>query len=78
MGIETHIPTLITVIITAAIDSINPCGIGVLILMASVILTSGGTMRKLLMLGFLYIGAILTTYLLAGLGLLYFLNSVPL
>ncbi|MBI4121018.1 MAG: hypothetical protein HY457_02065 [Parcubacteria group bacterium] len=76
--LEAQLPTLITVITTAAIDSINPCAIGVLILMVSVILASGGTRSRLLWLGFLYILSIFVVYLLAGLGLAYFFTKVPL
>src|SRR5690606_14559681 len=76
MGID--VPTLSLVVISAAIDSINPCAIGVLILMVSVVLGGKGSMRKLLTLGGMYIGAIFLTYLIAGLGLIYFLSSVPL
>lgn len=76
MGID--LPTLSVVVLSAAIDSINPCAIGVLILMVSVVLGGKGSVRKLLMLGSLYIGAIFFTYLIAGLGLIYFLQSVPL
>lgn len=76
--ITATVPTLITVITTAAIDSINPCAIGVLILMISVVLGSGHSTRRLLWLGFLYTMAVLVVYLLAGLGLLYFLASIPL
>lgn len=76
MGID--LPTLSVVIGSAAIDSINPCAIGVLILMVSVVLSGRGSVRRLLVLGGLYIGAIFITYLLAGLGLIYFLASVPL
>ncbi len=76
MGID--VPTLSIVLISAAVDSINPCAIGVLILMVSVVLGGKGSVGRLLYLGGLYIGAIFTTYLLAGLGLVYFLQSVPL
>jgi cytochrome c biogenesis protein CcdA len=76
MGID--IPTLSIVVASAAIDSINPCAIGVLILMVSVVLGGKGSVGRLLFLGSLYIFAIFLTYLLAGLGLLYFLSSVPL
>ncbi len=76
MGID--VPTLSIVLISAAIDSINPCAIGVLILMVSVVLGGKGSPKKLLFLGGLYIFAIFLTYLLAGLGLVYFLSSVPL
>lgn len=76
MGID--LPTLSVVIISAAIDSINPCAIGVLILMVSVVLGGKGSLKRLLLLGGLYIFAIFLTYLLAGLGLIYFLARVPL
>ena len=56
MLLEAQLPTLLTVITTAAIDAINPCAIGVLILMVSVILTSGGSRRRLLLLGLLFCG----------------------
>ncbi len=72
------VPTLSVIIISAAVDSINPCAIGVLILMISVVLGGKGSVRRLLFLGGLYIGAIFVTYLLAGLGLIYFLSRVPL
>lgn len=78
MGIEVHLPTLGVVLGSAAIDSINPCAIGVLILMMSVILTGGKSIGRMLLLGGLYIFAIFLTYLIAGLGLIYFLGSIPL
>lgn len=74
----SQLPTILTVITTAAIDSINPCAIGVMILMISAVLGSGGTTKRLLMLGGTYISAVMITYLLAGLGLLYFLQAIPL
>ncbi len=76
--LEFQLPTLITVITAAAIDAINPCAIGVLILMISVILASGGSRRRLVFLGMLYIGAIFTVYLAAGLGLVYYFQKIPL
>jgi len=78
MGIEAHLPTLGLVVGSAAIDSINPCAIGVLILMMSVVLSGEGSVRKMLFLGSLYVLAVMITYLLAGLGLLYFLASIPI
>lgn len=72
------LPTIGLVITSAAIDSINPCAIGVLILMVSVILGQGGTTRKLIVNGMAYIGAIFVTYLLAGLGLVYFFAAIPI
>jgi cytochrome c biogenesis protein CcdA len=78
MGIETQLPTLGLVLGSAAIDSINPCAIGVLILMISVMMSGKKSLGRMLLLGGLYILAIFVTYLLAGLGILYFLASIPL
>ena len=75
---DIHLPTLGLILGSAAIDSINPCAIGVLILMISVILGGKHSVSRMLFLGGLYIFAIFVTYLVAGLGLLYFLGSVPL
>ncbi len=78
MAVEAYLPALTTVIGAAAIDSINPCAIGVLILMISVILASKQSVKKMLFLGGLYIFSVFATYLLAGLGLVYFLSKVPI
>ena len=78
MGIESQLPTILTVVVTALIDSINPCAIGVLILMMSVVLSGGGSTKRLLYLGFVYCTAVFVTYLLAGLGLIYFFSRIPL
>ncbi len=78
MGVDIHLPTLGLILGSAAIDSINPCAIGVLILMISVILGGHKSVGRMLFLGGLYILAIFATYLLAGLGLLFFLGSIPL
>jgi cytochrome c biogenesis protein CcdA len=73
------LPSLSLVIISAAIDSVNPCAIGVLILMVSVILSNPkSSMKRLLVTGGAYILAIFLTYLIAGLGLVYFLSTVPI
>ncbi|MBI2141303.1 hypothetical protein HYU16_02665 [Candidatus Woesearchaeota archaeon] len=78
MAVEAYLPTLVTVAGAAAIDSINPCAIGVLILMISVLLATHQSTKKMLLLGGLYIFAVFVTYLLAGLGLMYFLSGLPL
>ena len=75
---DLHLPTLSVVVGSASIDSINPCAIGVLILMISVVLGGKGSLKRLLLLGSLYIFAIFLTYLIAGLGLIYFLSKVPI
>lgn len=77
MGID--LPTLSVVLISAAIDSINPCAIGVLILMLSVILGNRkSSVKRMLLYGGAYIFSIFLTYLLAGLGLIYFLSTIPI
>ncbi|MDP3728105.1 MAG: hypothetical protein Q8R18_01490 [bacterium] len=78
MAVEAYIPTIAVVVTTAAIDSINPCAIGVLILMLSVLLTGGKSISRMLFLGGLYIFSVFTVYFLAGLGLMYFLAGIPL
>lgn len=73
-----ELPQIGIVIGAAAIDSVNPCAIGVLILMVSVILGQGGSPRRLLAIGGAYIFAIFATYLIAGLGLVYFFSTIPI
>lgn len=72
------LPTLGLVITSAAIDSINPCAIGVLILMISVLMGSGKSVGRMVLMGSLYIFAIFATYLIAGLGLVYFFSEIPI
>lgn len=72
------LPTIGLVVTSALIDSINPCAIGVLILMVSVVLGTGKGTKRLLLLGSAYIFAIFATYLIAGLGLVYFFSEVPI
>ncbi len=72
------LPTLGIVVGTAAIDSINPCAIGVLILMVSVVLGSGKSTKRLVALGLAYIFAIFATYFIAGIGLIYFFSAIPI
>lgn len=72
------LPTIGLVVTSAAIDAINPCAIGVLILMITVVLGSGKSVKRLLLLGGAYIFAIFATYLLAGLGLVYFFSAIPI
>jgi cytochrome c biogenesis protein CcdA len=72
------LPQITIVLGAAAIDSINPCAIGVLILMVSVVLGQGGSPARLLKVGGAYIFAIFATYLIAGLGLIYFFSTIPI
>jgi len=77
MAVQAYIPTLGTVVTTALIDSINPCAIGVLILLVSIMIAFK-TKKEMVFYGFMYILAVFVTYVLAGFGILYFLSSVPL
>lgn len=77
MAVQAYLPTLGTVIVTALIDSINPCAIGVLILLISIMIAFK-TKKEMLFYGLMYVLAVFVTYVLAGFGILYFLSSVPL
>ena len=72
MAIEIALPTLTTILFTAAIDSINPCAIGVLILLISTFVVARRK-NELLKIGLIYIAAVYVTYFLFGLGLIAFL-----
>ena len=77
MAVQAYLPTLGTVVTTALIDSINPCAIGVLILLVSIMIAFK-TKREMLFYGFVYVFSVFLTYILAGFGILYFLSAVPL
>ena len=77
MAVEIALPALATVLVTAVIDSINPCAIGVLVLLVSTLLVSKRKDR-MLKIGLLYILAVFVTYLILGLGLITFLASIPI
>lgn len=64
--------TLPIVLGTAAVDSINPCAIGVLILLVASLLGLAKDKNRMLKIGLIYIGVVYLTYLLAGLGLIWF------
>jgi cytochrome c biogenesis protein CcdA len=78
VAVEAYLPSLVTIITTAAIDSINPCAIGVLILMISVMMGGSKSTKRMLLLGSIYILSVLIVYLLAGLGLMYYFSTLPL
>ena len=77
MAVEAYLPTLGIVTVTGLIDSINPCAIGVLILLVSVLIALKSK-KELITYGSLYILAVFVTYILAGLGILYFFNALPI
>lgn len=75
--VTAQLPTIATVLGAAAIDSVNPCAIGVLILIISILITQKHSTKKMLTMGGIYILAIYITYLSAGLGLIYGLSKIP-
>src|SRR3989338_7021784 len=78
MAVEASLPTLGTVVVTALIDSINPCAIGVLILLISTIIAGSQSRKQMVKMGLIYIAAVYVTYFAAGLGLTLFLTQIPL
>src|SRR3989338_1051040 len=78
MAVAAFIPALGTVVVSALIDSINPCAIGVLVLMISVLLAGKKSRRTIALYGLAYILAVMAVYILAGLGLVYLFASIPL
>jgi cytochrome c biogenesis protein CcdA len=72
------LPALPIVISTALVDSINPCAIGVLVLLISTLLALSRNRHKMLLTGSIYILAVYVTYFLAGIGLLLFIQRFNL
>ena len=68
------LPALPVVFVTALVDSINSCAIGALILLISTLLALSKDRKKMLLIGCIYILAVYITYLLAGMGLLLFIQ----
>ncbi len=72
------LPTWPLVITTALIDSINPCAIGVLVILIATLLSLSKNRNKMLAIGSIYIAAVFLTYLAAGFGLLVFIQKLSL
>ena len=70
--------TLPAIIVGAAIDSINPCAIGVLIFLAAYIVKVFKSRRMMLLGAGLYIAAVYVTYFLSGLGLLTIIQNISI
>ncbi|MCK4840735.1 MAG: hypothetical protein KAT04_02495 [Methylococcales bacterium] len=64
--------TFAIVLGAAAIDSINPCAIGVLLFLGSVLMRVSSNKTMLLQLGITYILTVYIVYTLSGLGLIWF------
>ncbi len=75
--VEIALPQLGTIVFTALIDSVNPCAIGVLILLLSTLMVAKDKM-KMLKVGMMYIAAVFVTYIVLGFGVLAFLSQIPL
>lgn len=73
-GINPYI-TLPAVMVSALIDSINPCAIAVILFLLSAIVLNKDK-RKAVTYGSIYIGTIFLVYLGLGLGIIYFLESI--
>lgn len=67
--------TIPAVIGAAAIDSINPCAIAIILFLISSLFLSADR-KKVLIYGSIYIGTIFLVYLGLGLGFIYFLKSI--
>ena len=75
MAVEIILPTWPVVLSTALVDSINPCAIGVLVIMIATLLKLSNNRKKMLSIGIIYITTVFLTYLAAGFGLLTFILS---
>ena len=64
--------TLALVLGAATVDSINPCAIGVILFLSSVLLRVSSKKEFLLKLGVVYITTVYIVYTLSGLGLIWF------
>ena len=64
--------TLPVVLGAAVVDSINPCAIGVILFLSSVLLRTSADRSRLLQLGGIYIATVYVVYMLSGLGLVWF------
>jgi len=74
--VEATLPTLGAVLVTAAVDSINPCAIGVILLLVATLIKQDRK-RDILKVGGIYIAAVFATYFIAGIGILHFLANLP-
>lgn len=68
--------TLPLVLGAAAVDSINPCAIGVLLFLSSVLLRVSSKKQALIQLGMTYIAVVYVVYMLSGLGLVWFQHTL--
>ncbi len=76
MVADIALPAIPVVLATALVDSVNPCAIGVLVLLIATLLALSRDKRRMLFVGFIYILAVFITYLAAGFGLLIFIQKL--
>lgn len=74
--VDIALPAIPVVLVTALIDSINPCAIGVLVILIATLLHLSHNKNKMLGVGLIYISAVFITYLAAGFGLLIFIQRL--
>ena len=68
--------TLAVVVGAAVIDSVNPCAIGVILFLASVLLRVSNRRAALIRFGSVYIATVFVVYMLSGLGLVWFQHAL--
>ena len=68
--------TLAVVLAAAVVDSVNPCAIGVILFLASVLLRVSDRRAALLRFGSVYIATVFVVYMLSGLGLVWFQHAL--
>ncbi len=74
--VDILLPTWPVVLSTAVVDSINPCAIGVLVILVAALLELHEDKKKMLQVGMIYISVVFLTYLAAGFGLLLFIQKL--
>ena len=68
--------SIFTILGAAAVDSINPCAIGVLVFLLTFLMSIKGSRSKILSIGLTYILVVYISYFAAGLGLMRILSSI--
>lgn len=68
--------TLALVLGAALVDSINPCAIGVILFLSTVLLKTTDNRRYLLTMGAIYVASVYVVYVLSGLGLIWFQHTL--
>jgi len=69
---------LATVVVTALVDSVNPCAIGVMLLLVTYLARLRSQKKRMILVGSIYIAAVYIAYFLIGIGLLMFLQKFGL